>query len=192
MKKTLILAAVLFAGAAPLAAQSSEFGVLYGGSSRSVDEGVSEGPGLNDDFSFSRSAIDFYYGTELDPGTFFKIRAGRIETPISLANAEGNRVDAEGQVQHLDAAVEYRFSETFGSAGLFAGLGLYRQVPSGGNTVPDSLDSSELDYGFLAGVNADFPMTRRYGIVLEAVHHWTRLPFNPRFLTASGGIRIRF
>ncbi|HEU4522501.1 MAG TPA: hypothetical protein VFT12_10885, partial [Thermoanaerobaculia bacterium] len=184
--------AVLFAGAAPLAAQSTEFGVLFGGSSRSVDEGVAEGPELDDNFSFSRSSIDFYYGIELDPGTMFKIRAGRIDTPISIPTIEGARVDFDGQVQHLDAVAEYRFSEPFGTAGLFAGVGLYRQVAGGDNLIPDSIDGSEVDYGFLAGVNTDFPLSRRYGVVLEATHYWTRLPFNPRFLTVSGGLRIRF
>ena len=34
------------------------------------------------------------------------------------------------QVEHVDALIDYRFSEAFGSTGLFAGVGLYRQRAS--------------------------------------------------------------
>ena len=185
MKKTAFLFAVIVVCAVPLAAQSTEFGVLYGGSSRSIDdEGAIDE--LDDNFSFSRSSLEFYYGVELEPATLFKLKIGRIETPIGLATAGGARFDVEGEVQHFDAVVEYRVSEPFGSAGLFAGLGLYRQVAD------DDAGDSSMDYGFLAGVNADFPLSRRYGVVLEATHHWTNLPFDPNFLTLSGGLRLRF
>jgi hypothetical protein len=185
MKMTVLFFAFLLACAAPLAAQSTEFGVLFGGSSRSV-EGEVEGTELEDNFSFSRSSIEFYYGIELEPGTLFKLKAGRIETPVGIATVEGRRVDFDGEVQHIDAVAEYRFSEPLGTAGLFAGIGLYRQ------TSDEPSDDSDMDYGFLAGVNADFPLSRRYGVVVEATHHWTKLPFNPNFLTLSGGLRIRF
>ncbi|HUP46097.1 MAG TPA: hypothetical protein VM779_11360 [Thermoanaerobaculia bacterium] len=184
MKKTAFLLAVLVAGAVPLAAQSTEFGVLYGGSSRSVDGDAAVE--LDDNFSFSRSSIEFYYANQLEPGTMFKIKLGRIETPVGLATEDGARFDVDGQVQHLDAVAEYRFSEPFGSAGLFAGIGLYRQVAD------RNVGDNEMDYGFLAGVNADFPISRRYGVILEATHHWTKLPFRPNFLTVSGGFRLRF
>ena len=187
MRKTAILLAVILAGALPLAAQSTEFGILYGGSARSVDDD-SPGQTLDDDFSLSSTAIDFYYGVELDPGTMFKLRIGRIETPVGLTSIEGTRVDVDGEVEHLEAIAEYRFSEPFGTAGLFAGIGMYRQTA----TAAGLDDSSDTDYGFLAGVTADFPLSRRYGVVLDATHRWTKLPFNPRFTTASAGLRIRF
>ena len=189
MKKTSIVLAVLVFGTLPLAAQSTEFGVIYGGSARSTDDSPVIGESLDDDFSLSSSAIDFYYGVELDPGTMFKVRVGRIETPVGLTSVEGERSDVEGQVEHLDAIIEYRFSEPFGSAGLFGGIGLYRQT---GTPTPGASEISETDYGFLVGVTADFPLSRRYGVVLDATHHWTKLPFKPRYLTAGAGLRIRF
>lgn len=188
MKKTAILLAVLVLGALPAAAQSTEFGVLFGGSARSTDSSTVE-ENLDDDFSLSRNSVEFYYGVEIDPGTMFKLRVGRIETPVGVPTIEGARRDVEGEVEHLDAIAEYRFSEPFGSAGLFAGIGLYRQT----GTVGTGLEEvSETDYGFLAGVNADFPLSKRYGIIVDATHHWTKLPFKPRFLTVSGGLRLRF
>jgi hypothetical protein len=190
MKKTAILAAILLAGAVPAAAQSTEFGVLFGGSARSTESNTAaDDVNLADDFSLSHNSVAFYYGIELEPGTMFKLRAGRIETPVGLATVEGARHDVEGEVEHLDAIAEYRFSEPFGSAGLFAGIGLYRQTGSAGAGLDEV---SETDYGFLAGVTADFPLSRRYGVILDATHHWTKLPFKPRYLTVSGGLRLRF
>lgn len=189
MKKTLMLLAVLVVGTLPLAAQSTEFGVIFGGSARSTDDSPVLGESLDDDFSLSSSAIDFYYGVALDPGTIFKMRVGRIETPVGLTGVDGARSDVEGEVEHLDAVIEYRFSEPFGSAGLFGGIGLYRQT---GTPAAGESEISETDYGFLAGITADFPLSRRYGIVLDATHHWTKLPFKPRYLTAGAGLRIRF
>lgn len=191
MKTTAFLLAIVLAGAVPAAAQSTEFGVLFGGSARSTDNSPVGGSDLEDDFSFSRSAVDFYYGVELDPGTWFKLKAGRIETPVGLLR-EDVRYDVQGHVQHLDATVEYRFSEPLGSAGIYAGIGMYRSVGRRDDLIPEAFDTTEMDYGFLAGITADFPLTRRYGVVLDASRHWTRLPFEPVFSTLSGGIRVRF
>ena len=190
MKKTFILLAILILGALPAAAQSTEFGVLFGGSARSTESNTgAQDVNLDDDFSLSHNSVEFYYGIELEPGTMFKVRVGRIETPVGLQNLAGGRTDVEGEVEHIDAIAEYRFSEPFGSAGLFAGIGLYRQT----GEIAGGLDEiSETDYGFLAGVTADFPLSRRYGVVLDATHHWTKLPFKPRYLTVSGGLRLRF
>ena len=197
IRPAFVLAVLL--GAAPLAAQSTEFGVIYGGSSRSVDDGDgSGGRSFDDNFSFSRSSVEFFYGVELDEGTMFRIRAGKIETPVRLALSLPDTPDGElgydvdGEVQHIDAVVDYRFDESFGSTGLFAGVGLYRSVGRRDEIVPEGTDMTEVDYGFLAGVNAEFPLSRRYSVMLEATHHWTKLSFSPRFLTVGGGLRIAF
>lgn len=200
IKPAFVLAVLL--GAAPLAAQSTEFGVIYGGSSRSVDDGdgpfTPEGRSFDDNFSFSRSSVEFFYGVDLDEGTMFRIKAGKIDTPVRLALSlpeapdEELGYDVEGEVQHIDAVIDYRFDESFGSTGLFAGIGLYRSVGRRDDIVPEGTDMTEMDYGFLAGVNAEFPLSRRYSVMLEATHHWTKLSFNPRFLTVGGGLRIAF
>lgn len=183
MKKTALLLVILL-GIAPAAlAQANEFGVLFGGSKRITgDENAVDG-GLDDGFSFSNSAFDLYWATELEPGTVFKIKGGRIETPVGFAEGDARR-DTEGEVQHLSGIVEYRFSEPFGSTGLFVGVGAYRHEASG--------QKAGLDYGFQGGVNGDFPLSRRYGVVVEATYHWTSHDFEPRYLTISGGLRLAF
>ena len=193
MKKTLLVLAVLAVIAMPAAVEASEAGVIFGGSKRVAGDDQ-PAPGtelLGDSFSFSNSTIDVFFGFELDSSTNFKLRAGRIEGPVgfreeTVAGPQITEVrrDVEGEIQHVSGLVEYRFSEAFGSTGLFGGVGLYRQEAPG--------FSSATDYGFVVGVNADFPLSRRYGVILDATYHMTKLDFAPRYLTVGAGFRIAF
>jgi hypothetical protein len=191
MKRTFFLLALVLLGAFPAMAQSTEFGVIVGGSRRFVDGGPREAGVEFDDstFSLSNNSFDLYWAIQMEPDLYVKIKGGRMQGPVAIAyqNA-GNptvfRRDAEGEVTHAELNVEYRFSEPFGSTGLFAGIGYYRQ------TAPDSDASSNA--GVNGGVNADFPLSRRYGIVLEGTYHWTNSEFQSRYMTLGGGLRISF
>ncbi len=193
MRKAAFTVAFSLILAAPLAAQTTEFGVLFGGSKRVAkhNEPATGTQLLNPGFSFSNSAVDIYYAIQVDPGTMFKVQVGRIDGPIGFAETEQRgadtvkvRHDVEGQVQHAEGLIEYRFSEPFGSTGLFAGVGMYRHTASG--------YGSMTDYGFPIGVTADFPITRTYGFIAAATYHFTNADFRPRYLTASAGFRIGF
>lgn len=199
MKKLAIAIALLTLGAAPGFAESTEFGVLFGGSRRFVENDnvqAAAGTALNDDsFSFSNSTIDVYYAVQVDPGTLFKLKVGRINTPVAFdetpppsdppdPNARRIRRDVDGQVQHVEGVVEYRFSESFGSTGLYVGGGLYRSEADGHET--------RTDYGFTGGLTADFPLSRRYGIIADAAYHWTRGDFRARYITVGAGLRFSF
>ncbi|HKR64052.1 MAG TPA: hypothetical protein VJZ00_09995 [Thermoanaerobaculia bacterium] len=192
MKRTSLFLALIVASALPALAQTtSEFGVIASGSRRFIDgapreEGVEF---IESNFSFSKNAFDIYWKIPLEEDTAVKLRAGRIETPVAFAyEVAGNpntfRADVNGEVQHIEAGVEYSFSEIFGSSGLFAGVGLYRQSGPG-------FDSTT-NFGASFGVNADFPITRRYGIVVDGTYHWVRADFQPRFLTVGAGVRVSF
>lgn len=193
MRKAAFTVAFSLIIAAPMAAQTTEFGVLFGGSKRVAkhNQAASGTQLLNSGFSFSNSAVDIYYAMQVDPGTMFKIQVGRIDGPVGFAQTEqinGQTVkvrrDVEGQVQHAEGLIEYRFSEPFGSTGLFAGVGMYRHTASG--------FSSTIDYGFPVGVTADFPITRTYGFIAAATYHFTNADFRPRYLTGTAGFRIGF
>lgn len=193
MKKTAFLIAFLVISATSAAAQSTEFGVIFGGSKR-VTESDTPASGtelLSEGFTFSNSSVDLYYAFELDPNTYFKVRVGRIEGPIGFREVEVRGVqevavrrDVEGEVQHVEGLVEYRFDEAFGSTGLYAGIGAYRHEAPG--------FSSATDYGFAVGVNGDFPINRRYGVIVDASYHYTKHDFSPRYLTIGAGLRIAF
>ena len=194
MKRTLLLAALAVCTALPAFAQSTEFGIVVGGSRRFIDAAPNHSgqPFLDSDFSFGNSAVDLYWATELDPGTWFKIKAGRIQTQIAVVDGVDTttdpdtvfRRDVEGEVQHVDAIVEYRFSEPFGRSALFGGVGMYRQSGNGAEATRD--------YGYSVGTNTDFPLSRRYGVLVEAAYHWSRGDFRARYLTVGAGLRVSF
>lgn len=184
MRKTL-LALALAATALPASAQFSEFGILLGGSKRLISHtDEQQGVGVSDNFKFDNSVKELYYSVVLDDDTRFKIKVGEITAPGAF-RADNARVDVDkSKVAHADALVNYTFSEPFGSTGLFAGVGLYRQTASG--------QQEETNYGFSGGVNGDFPLSRRYGIVIEGTYHWVNFHYRPRYLTLTGGLRISF
>jgi hypothetical protein len=206
MKRAILLSALMLTVAAPAIAQTNEFGILIGASRRFISKGTGEPipntdpvqrvPFLDNELSLSNSAVDLYWSMELEEDTRLKIKVGRLEGPVAFEIPNENeaeddpnddvfRRDVEGEVQHASAVIEYRFDEPYGSTSLFGGVGLYRQSGD------DDIDSTT-DYGFQFGVNADFPITRRYGAIVEATYHWSRGPFAPRYLTLTGGLRIAF
>jgi hypothetical protein len=139
---------------------------------------------------FQHGLEEISYGVEIEPGTIFKIKLGRMDakTVFVSKDVDGNQVvdsvDNKGQVEYADATIEYRFSEPFGYTGLFAGTGLYRQ--SGANR-------QESDYGFVGGVNGLFPITRSLGITAEAAYHWVHFyDPKPRYGTVGVGLRFAF
>ncbi len=191
MRRTAFLLAVALVSAVPLCAQTTEFGFMYGGSKRVIKGSQTPAPNTsfdNSSFSFSNSAFDLYYAVQLEPGTMFKLQVGRIDTPIAVRETASDgttvRRDVDGQVQHAEGIVEYRFSEPYGSTGLFAGVGAYRHTASN--------FGSEVEYGFPIGVDTDFPLSRRYGIIAAATYHFTNAAYRPRYLTIGAGLRFSF
>jgi len=179
--------------AVPAFGQSTEFGVLFGGSKR-IDKNDTAAVGteaINKSFSFSNSTVDLYYALRIDQATMFKINIGRINTPVGFLESETRngqiikvRRDAEGEVQHASGLIEYRFSEPFGSTGMFLGVGVYRHAATG--------FSSTTDYGFSGGITGDFPLSRQYAFIASATYHQTYHDFRPRYLVVSGGLRLAF
>ena len=200
MRKPAFLLAILFIPATSAMAQTSQIGFLIGGSKRLISRSdQAQGLGISDNFKFSNSNREIFYGVQLDPGTFFKIRAGQIEGPLAFQYNTGSgtaRTDIKkGKVEHIDAVVDYRFSEPFGTTGIFAGLGLYRQSGTIIDTaVPTEQrgNQAETNYGLLGGINGDFPITKRTGFIAEVTYHWINYNFKVRYLTLSGGLRFSF
>ena len=209
MKRPAYLLVFLLLAAPSLFAQSSQFGFLLGGSKRLVSQRDREDRGgVQDNWKFSGGVKEAFYAVELEPGTFFKIKVGQINAPgafrVRIGSAASpmaavpERRDVQNaDVDHVDAIIDYRFSEAFGSTGLFAGVGLYRQHgtftgPDSADILPQDRSASETNYGFSGGVNGDFPLSRRYGIVAEAAYHMVNYHYRPRYVTVSGGLRISF
>jgi len=188
MKKPAFFLAILVIASLPATAQmsqnTSEFGILFGGTKLVNDIPGSQGQRNVNEFKFSNSAKSVYWGVQLEPGTWLRIKAEQMDVPIVGLDANNNKTSlGKGKLDHIDALIDYKFSEPFGSTGIFAGLGMYRQNLSG---------TEDTNAGFSAGINADFPFSRRYGLIVESAYHWVRLPARPRYITASGGLRISF
>ncbi|HEY2322293.1 MAG TPA: hypothetical protein VGJ82_05445 [Thermoanaerobaculia bacterium] len=192
MKRAVLAAAVallalpLAAQTSPLANQMSQFGILFGGSKRMNDLPGTQGRSDVKDFSFGNSVKEIYVGTRLEPDTMFKIKVGEINVPVLVSDGTptGGFNKVKGKIDHIDAIVDYRFSESFGTTGIFGGLGMYRA------TAPGIADDTNAGLSF--GVNADLPLSNRYGIVVEGTYHYLHLDPRQRFITATGGLRISF
>ncbi|HVG25834.1 MAG TPA: hypothetical protein VND45_16880 [Thermoanaerobaculia bacterium] len=199
MKRTVFLLALMAASAVPAVAQDkTSFGVIVGGSRRFVDGAPHKNANdlIESNFSFGNTSFELFWSMPIEPDLNLKFKAGRIDTQVAIPfdvaspTAENpnriivNRRDIEGEVHHAEVVVEYEFDEPFGSSGLFAGVGYYRQTAAH--------EEARSNWGVSAGVNADFPITRRYGVILEGAYHWTHEEFQPRFMTVGGGLRVSF
>jgi len=212
MKKTAYLLAFSLLAAVPAFAQTSEFGILLGGSRRLASEqDTNNGISVKNNWQFGNSVKEVYYAVELEPGTEFKLKAGQLVGAGAFrVNATNGVNPQETQIRadlddvktdHVDAIINYKFSEPFGSTGLFAGVGLYRAQGSfgagplsenGPTVVQADRDATETNYGFSAGVNGDFPINKRYGVIVEGTYHWINYHYRPRYLTLAAGLRISF
>lgn len=185
MKKAALLLGIAIITAAPAFAQTSEFGILIGGSKRffsNTDQKLrTDLP--SDNWKISNSVREIWYGYSLEPDTILKVKLGEITAPIGKVEAPPAANVEKGRIEHLDLLIDYRFRESFGTTGLFGGAGLYRQRSGPG--------SEGTDYGFSVGANGDFPLSRRYGVIIEGAYHWVNYSYKPRFLTLTGGLRFR-
>ena len=218
MKKPGIYLLFLLLAAPAFAQTGQQFGILIGGTKRlysSHDKLAttdnSEGkqfPELPiDRFRLTSGVREVFYAVQLEPDTWFKIQAGQWSTDVGVVESGFDRNVPEGQppkkigepsmpvhgtVEHADGIIDYRFSEPFGTTGIFAGLGLYRWTPSG--AAPDEFHNVKTDtnYGYTFGVNGEFPLTRRYAFMVEGAYHWINMSSPVRYVTVTGGVRMAF
>ncbi len=210
MRRPAIALIFFLLSALPLMAQtpSSEFGLLIGGNERYLSR---NDRGADDSFSFQNRVKEAYYGVQMDPDTWFLVKVGEITgTTVfrydthtqNAAQKEvfANAQDVNGKTDYADGIVSYRFSEPFGSTALFAGAGYYRArgtlgaTDIKGGTIPaaEQGSHSQTTYGFQLGVHADFPLSRRYGIITEGAYHWVGTDIKARYVSVTGGLRIAF
>lgn len=158
--------------AAPAAAQALSIGASVG---------IADGGGDGFEFDFDDSLQEIWIGTEMTSGTTVRLRGGRLETEIGPTI--GGTLLRDGEVEYLEALVEYSSSEVFGSSGFYLGPGFYRQ---------EFDQYEESDWGVSAGVNALFPVTRRLGVLFDVSYHWVNFEESYDFIAATGGVRFGF
>jgi hypothetical protein len=169
----LIAVSVLLLTIPALAQTNSSVGVLIG-TAELLDGGI--------DPDFDMNVREVWYAKDLDFGTSFKIKVGKVDFDgEDFSDGAGPVADVD--IEYALGLVEYRFNEIWGSTSLFAGPGAYRRKGPGGR---------ESDFGFSLGVGGNFPMTRRLGVVVEAAYHWINFDDSIDFLTLGAGVRFAF
>jgi hypothetical protein len=193
MKKSACFLLFLLVAAPALAQTGQQFGLLLGGSKRLYSgRDKDKFPDLpNDKFRLNSGAREVFYAVQLEPTTLFKIQAGWWDTAVGVVQADPEKKPRNGNLEHVDGIVDYRFTEPFGTTGLFGGIGLYRwHAPAaqiGETDIP-----TETNYGYVLGVNGEFPMTRRYAFMVEGAYHWINMSSPVRYVTLMGGVRMGF
>lgn len=209
MRKSLCFLLFLLVAAPAFAQSGQQFGILLGGVKRLYsghDKQAEAGTNENlpiDRFRLTHGAREVFYAVQIEPATLFKIQAGQWNTDVGIVQSgkdkkgvpipgEDVKFPRAGTVQHVDGIIDYRFTEPFGTTGLFAGIGLYRWSASG--APPDAIHDvpTETNYGYTFGVNGEFPMTRRYAFMVEGAYHWINMSSPVRYVSVMGGLRVAF
>lgn len=139
------------------------------GAAESLEDGI--------DLDFGSGLYEIYLGVSPEPSTEFRIKLG------SMNSEEGPRA---GDMKYVQGLIAYEFDETWGSTSLFAGPAYYRFEPD------SALAAEESEFGAVGGVGGDFPVHRRLSLVVDLAYHWINFDEPYTFLSASGGIRVRF
>jgi len=211
---------LFFLVAAPAFAQTGQqFGILLGGVKR-MYSGHDRNAGQHnaddilqdipvDRYRLAHGSRELFFAIPVEPSVLFKIQGGEWDTDVGIVQSgfdkEGNRIPNEavklprkGKVRHVDGIIDYKFTEAFGTTGIFAGLGIYRwsapPVPAGETAVEAAAHEipTATNYGYTFGVNGEFPMTKRYAFMVEGAYHWINMPSPVRYVTLSGGLRVGF
>lgn len=156
----------------PVFAQDGSVGLLIGMADY-LEDGFDLDVGLD--------VQEIWYSKELEAGTSLRFKLGQADLDVEDENLSLPRGDHELEYGLL--LVDYRFDEIWGSSTLFLGPGAYRQSING---------ADETNFGLSGGVTADFPVTRRLGLVLEGAYHWINFDDEYDFMTLGAGARFSF
>ena len=194
VRRALLLcaAAACFAGTAPMFAQS--FGI--GGTA-----GIVNDVGGDVEFSgFKWGDANGWFEYKLEKWTAFRLTYGNMWTQQSKSDSVQTTPDGPVTVPELKesvrygiVSVSYNFWEGFFTSGLFAGIGGYGMRPS---EVPADFESfadpKETVFGWHAGVDGEFQVSRQVGIVIRFTYHNVAAHPHRQFVTADGGGIFRF
>lgn len=155
-------------------------------------------------YSFTLSGMAGFGGSlDADPGDeitlgSYQLGAALVTEPRTLVGVRYGRIafdDDEpleslfdADLTYLTLAGEYKFDQTFYEGGMYVGVGGYRLegVDAAGAGQDDT------SFGLAVGVTGEFPLTRRFGIVVEFAGHYTDLDEAQLFATGQAGLAVHF
>lgn len=164
-----LLASSTFAPA-PASAERLGFTVgLVGGIGGPVDGEIGE-----------HTDVELQLGYDINSRDLFVLRVGRLDL-----DGSDDLFASDGELSYVTATGEYRLPEDFYLGGLFLGLGYY-DLQTDFGFVDDSA------FGFTVGVNGEFPLSDRWGILVEFTGHWADLEAENLWVMATAGVRFSF
>ena len=163
--------------------------------------GIANDVGGDVEFSgFKWGDANGWFEYKFEKWAAFRLTYGNMWTQQSKSNSVQTTPDGTVEVPELDenvrygiASVSYLFWEGFFTSGLFAGIGGYGMRPS---EVPGEFeefaDPKETVFGWHAGVDGEFQVTKQVGIVLRFTYHNVSAHPHREFVTADAGAVFRF
>lgn len=177
-----LFVAALFAGgsSSPLEAQRRENYTytlaLLGGVGGTLDADIE--PGLGQQSFMLEAAM------VTEPRTLVGLRAGRLR----IDGDEGFEEFTKADLEYLNVAGEYRFSQGYYDYGIYLGVGYYTidgDLRTGGT-------DSESDVGFCLGFTGDFDLTRHISLVGDLSAHYAFLDVASIYAMGNIGVAFHF
>lgn len=155
-------------------------------------------------YSFTLSGMAGFGGSlDADPGDeitlgSYQLGAAMVTEPRTLVGVRYGRIafDADQPLEglfdadltYLTLAGEYKFDHSFYEGGMYVGIGGYRLEGV------DAFGAGEDDtsFGLAVGVTGEFPITRRFGVLVEFAGHYTDLDRAQLFATGQAGLAVHF
>ena len=162
---------------------------------------------INDIDPYSEGFQGFKWGEangwfeyRMERHTLLRLTYGSMWTQQSASQSVVTTPDGPVALPRLDenirygiVSVDYLFWEGFFTSGLFGGIGWYGIRP---DAVPPDYegyaDENENVFGWHAGVDGDFEVTRRISLVLRFTYHNIAAHPHRQFIAADGGAVFRF
>lgn len=119
-----------------------------------------------------------------EPRTLFGVRLGQI----GFDAAEPLETLFDADLTYLTLAGEYKFDQGYYESGIYLGLGGYQLegVDAGG------ADRDETSFGLVIGVNGEFSITRRFGVLVEFSGHYVDFDAAQFFAMGHAGVAFHF
>ena len=191
-KRSLLFAIFGVALAAPALPQALGVGATYG-SVNNVDHSF-------DLDGFKPSEYTLWFDYRMEKTTLLRMTYGSMWTTQALAGQTVTTPSGpqtmpgyKERINYLTADVSYVYWEGFYTGGIFGGIGGYSVNPQ--PVAPEFAASQDTDqkvFGWNAGVDGEFRVTKTFAIVLRFTYHDVLADIHRHFLNADAGVVARF
>lgn len=166
----------ILAGPAAVAQSYSYTASLLGGVGGSFD--------ADPDPGFGNPGFQLGFSWLTERKTHVGVRLGRLDFGSDRLES---LVDSD--LTYLSLAGEYRFTESYYESGVYLGLGLYSVD---GTPVTVGASDGDSGLGLVLGVTGEFPINRRFAILVDVAGHFADIDGAQTFATGLVGVGYHF